>query len=686
MDSHWQKIRQDNPTIHALLQLVIARIYESKSLSVELPDLSQITEAIDTKLLFLQENKISFVELEISQDYLSHYAAQLLENSWLSPEEFLSIHTNIKGFGLTLLDLYKLENRALIILANEHQRNITDQILNISRLEDFSKKQKWNFQILYDSFWEVINEIVIEVETITSILDAISNDFYLGSSSVNKAIEKFCAKDITKAETLFKMLMQRARLSIASLIFYVLRGMARIDFPEAHGKAILLSEMPEPILCRVGIWVLGDFDYTNDQSGRLLNSTLERLQILRLNPNPEIDSYLVRSYEGLLKYTNSIQKILNEFVLSSNPSIWKTMISVLFMQADREHNEEWFRQAILNLVENQTFTLEELKTLDHCIDQYAKDDPQFAINLLENIATRWDFKVNGGFRNLVESLDQTIIQLSNLQLDILIFFFTQWIATKNYYLHYLAFEINNYFNQIPVTVDGRLGKSNKPTLTLSKQALDTYDEDTICNLMCRIVGHVIDAESMCALLLSALQQEPTSHKVVKLIKDLLVRYVLYNYPSEAGKYLKEKAEQVDLTTIERSAIQEVLAESNNYFEERQKLPRLKELQPPSQRTYLLRLAKGKQQKVIMQDAGKKSVFAQMCSSVVVLYGRSVVMERDNGHTEPMPLIQYSASCEIPQGELIDPIGQAYLRIYWQSVGMDTVEENDENISVEEENS
>ena len=164
------------------------------------------------------------------------------------------------------------------------------------------------------------------------------------------------------------MLMQRARLSIASLIFYVLRGMARIDFPEAHGKAILLSEMPEPILCRVGIWVLGDFDYTNDQSGRLLNSTLERLQILRLNPNPEIDSYLVRSYEGLLKYTNSIQKILNEFVLSSNPSIWKTMISVLFMQADREHNEEWFRQAILNLVENQTFTLEELKTLDHCID------------------------------------------------------------------------------------------------------------------------------------------------------------------------------------------------------------------------------------------------------------------------------------------------------------------------------
>lgn len=681
MDSHWQKIKQDNPAIHASLQLVAAQIYVSKSLSIELPDLSQITEAIDTKLLFLQEDKVSFVDLEICQDYISHYAAELLEKAWLNLEEFLTIHENIERFGISLSEFYLLENKALIILSNEYQRNIAEQVVKASALKH-SEKHKWTFRRLYDSFWEIINEI--EVESIIIVLDVMGDEFALGSSSIYKGIEQFCTKDITKAETFHKMLMQRANLSIASLIFYVLRGMARIDFPEAHRKAILLSEMPEPILRRVGIWVLGDFDYTNDQSGRLLNSTLERLQILRENPDPETDSYVVRCYEGLLKHTKEVQEILCEFVLCSNPAIWKTMISVLWMQAGKTHNEEWYKESILNLLKNQTFTLEELSTLDHCIDRYIKDDPHFAINLLVKIATRWDFKVNGGFRNLVESLHQTIIQLSNSQLDILKLFFTQWIASNNYYLHHLAFEINYYFNHIPVMVNDRLEKSNKPTLTLSKQALDTYDEDTICNLMCRIVGHVIiDAESMCALLLSALQQEPTSQKVVKFIKDLLVRYVLYNYPSEAGEYLKEKAEQADLTIIECSVIQEVLAESNYYFEERQKLPRLKELQPPSQRTYLLRLAKWKQQKVIMQDAEKKPVFTQILPPVVFLYGRSVLIERDNGDTELMPFISFSASCEIPQGELIDPIGQEYLRMNWRLVGM--VEENDENISVEEEN-
>jgi hypothetical protein len=259
---------------------------------------------------------------------------------------------------------------------------------------------------------------------------------------------------------------------------------------------------------------------------------------------------------------------------------------------------------------------------------------------------------------------------------------TQWVASRKQYLHFLAFDLNSYFYCIPVKVGDTLETSKNPTLVLSKEVLDTLDEETTSYVLCRIAGYVIDASSLCALLLSALQREPLLQPIIELVTELLISYVLFNYPGEAGEYLKNKAKADDITEIEAKVIQEALSQSQSYLENRTKLPRLKEFQPSTQKAYLYRLAKWKQQKEMSERAEEHSVFRKIMPSVLFLYGKATVTEREGKFTDPIPFVSISASTEIPQGELIDPIGQAYLRIWWQNIGLSTTDEKTDQEGIE----
>jgi hypothetical protein len=49
------------------------------------------------------------------------------------------------------------------------------------------------------------------------------------------------------------------------------------------------------------------------------------------------------------------------------------------------------------------------------------------------------------------------------------------------------------------------------------------------------------------------------------------------------------------------------------------------------------------------------------------------MEQGDDFTEPSGLGEISYATELPRGELIDPVGQARLRMQWQSAGLDETE-------------
>ena len=180
---------------------------------------------------------------------------------------------------------------------------------------------------------------------------------------------------------------------------------------------------------------------------------------------------------------------------------------------------------------------------------------------------------------------------------------------------------------------------------------------------------------MCNFLLSILQKEHISESTINLVKRFLSGYVLFNYPNEAKKFVNSRIQKNELTELQERVAQEALSEFQNYTDARQALPTLKEFQISANRAYLYRLAQQRKQKKIQDESENKSVFSQFMPKRLFLYGKTISWEKESEFTEPQPLIPMSVSAELPQGEFIDPVGQAFNRCIWMSEGLSPSEES-----------
>jgi len=673
MFSHYQ----EKPGLHVVLQKISLKFYEeaSNSINLEQNDELEIEEAIKLGILVQKEEELSFKNLELLNEYLTHHIVNLILDNWNNIEIILKIHRKMIKLSSKILSKISLENQVLLLLNKQNSKSLVDLLIKVYKLKSSQEKQL--FIMLYRAFCKILPKLEISVESVISLLDFIGIDFDKVSYAIYKGIEEFAAQDKDIAENLYSSLMSRNDKPCATLLCYVLVGISRSDFAEAHRRALTFCDREESILRRVGISVLGRLKYETDEARELLPITLNKLQILRTIFDPEISFVIVRSFEFLVKYTDEAKKTFTELVVDAEPLIWKNSLSSLFQLARDEYTQEWYKKALLKLIKTQKFTSEELGTLDYCIAQYVNNDPNFTVQLIELIAKNWNFNNKYGDKGLVESLYESIFALQKLYLINLNYFFTNWIASKHQYLHLLAFELNSNFNSILVKVDDTIERNKDPILALRKEVLDTLDETTTICVLLRIVGYVINTQSLCKLLLSALAKEPISQEIIDLVTDLLVNYVLFNYPGEATDYLNARRQIESITKVERDVIDQALSTSKEYLDNRNKLPPLKEFQASIQKTYLYRLAKWKQQNEIREAGEAKSIFRFIMPERLFLYGKAVSSEQKGEITQPTPLIPMSTSYEIPQGELIDPLGQAWSRIHWQQIGLELTEQKSE---------
>jgi hypothetical protein len=238
---------------------------------------------------------------------------------------------------------------------------------------------------------------------------------------------------------------------------------------------------------------------------------------------------------------------------------------------------------------------------------------------------------------------------------------TRWFASSEQRLHRAARDV------VHDTYD--ISGRREPWLMLSKPVLDELDEQTIIYALQRIMGHVLTSRTLAALLLSATRRESCSREFLGFVARALAGYVLYNYPHEAGDYLRKRLEADDAFRPETEVARAALDRSDAYLAALDGLPLLKEFQPPSQHLYLLRLAEHRQQTKIMDRTKQSSVLLNIMPELPLKYGRSHFMERDDGFTEPSELVPFSVSAEKPRGEILDPIGQMFRRLEWQFAGL-----------------
>ena len=458
MASLWQKNKENLPEIHSILQFVTAQIYEKVSIKVEIsncPDVD-IQKAVESDSLVFKDKKVFFKDFEILREYLVYHIIEIMESQWSKVEKIIEIHADFSRF-CRRFNLGKLENEVLIKLANERSKDLSNCLIKVSEFRDF-ENLKYSFHKLYTSFWEVLPNINVNSEKIISILDAIDSDFDKGGVAIFRSIEEICERDTHIANNLYDQLIARKNYSFACLIFNILQGKSKVNLSEAHQKALNLLNPDDPILCRSGISILGAFNYEDDDSGELLKLTLKKLEYFRSNFNPETDTALVLAYKDLIKQTDEVQNIFKELASSSNPTILKHTLDSLFDLVKSEYSKEWYKTTLKKLVNSlnlDDFSLDDLRILDYCTEEYITTNPDFSIEIIELIANKWDFNIYNN-ENLIDIFKETFRKLSNSKIEFLKYSFTQWVASNSQKYHLLAYHIYCYFISIPVKVDNRL--------------------------------------------------------------------------------------------------------------------------------------------------------------------------------------------------------------------------------------
>ena len=161
---------------------------------------------------------------------------------------------------------------------------------------------------------------------------------------------------------------------------------------------------------------------------------------------------------------------------------------------------------------------------------------------------------------------------------------------------------------------------------------------------------------MTSLLVSLLRTAPV--EAADVIVALLVDPILINYARIANEYLKPISE--DSTDLAHAAVQRALEGQQAYLEGLRSIGNVPELRPSEREQQLEWQRRSDSMAEAWRAARKKSIFAQIASESLILYGtRAVSWFKDHADERQRietPMKSFSHSFEMPRVDIVDPVG------------------------------
>lgn len=626
-----------------------------------------MTVALELGLLQSKDGGISFSDPDVRRDYLVRHTASLALEVWDDPKSFADFFEDAEYRTLGFGTRREVTTVVLLVLANDHGKDVVGRVGQVAELGTEGEGRNRLFRNLYHPLCEALPDLVVDsrrlADALESVMQATSSDGTAGW--IHVPVERLAARSRAGAEDLYETFVSRSGSPVATFVAPILVGLAKHDLKEAHRRALALTKAEQPALRKAGVGALGHFDYLGANRADLLESTWESLEAIRTEQSPERGQVLAKAYGDLLPQKHESAEALVELASHPDPATRHQVAAILSLQNDGTRGESWYRDALTNLASVPTAHSGTWQELDHCASDCAESTPDLAIAFMEAVVLGRDYGGDGERGELPEMLGGTFSELIVNNPDALEAAITRWFASEERRLHRAARDVVRH-SQVH-TIEG-----GNPWPKLSKRVLDELDEQTVVHALKRIMGHVVTGgHYIAALLLSAVRRDSCSPDFMDFVAWTLGEHVLYNFPGEAGDYLRSRIESGDVTEAEREVVRAALDHSEAYFAALRNLPELVELRVPSRRLHPLHLGRLKQQAAISEEADKRSVLASLMPTVPLKYGRGFFTEQHDGdYTEPSTLGEISHSMELPRGELIDPIGQQLKRIRWQSAGLD----------------
>lgn len=661
---NWSRHGKEQPEDHAKFEELARLLFEAGGSLPQRRDLDEewIRHAVAVDAVKVDGDQVAFADPNIRDEYVSHYVAARAAEEWDSPERVVGLLSRVHRVSIRTGSSRNFSAVALQLLHEWHGRDVLGLVAHLARCGEVTRHQFWS---VYSDFCKTLPHIEVEAiplaEALSDICEATAGDYAGGF--VYEAVEQLAKKSATLAEALVAEFVSRSGTPVISFAPSALVGLYQFDPDVAHKTALDWTHGEQADVRRAGMAALGSFAYEGKSDPRL-TATKERLAELRSKPAPNTDYVLIRTHSNLLKVAPDLGKGLGRLMERDEPSSRHEAARALMAWKDTQTLEPWWLGGVESLAHTPTEEAGTLRFLDHALATAAETYPHVAITFLER------FVSERSEEDLVKTDISELLPLTSRYLhtsgkDALEAAVTRWFISTDDRLHRLA----HHF----VQTHSRPQNAAEPDdLVLDLAELRRLDEETIIHALKRIMGWVVGGRPLAVLLVSALSRppdDPDSDSVAQFLAEELADFVLYNYPGDAGEFIRKRADEHRGTRTGR-ILQRALEESETYYDALRGLPQLQELRPPDRRMHLIGLSHAKMQSKIMDEARRTSAILDVMQRIPLKYGRGFFSRNEEGgFSTTAPLTSFSHEVEIPRGEVINPVGFALHRLMLRRSGL-----------------
>lgn len=496
------------------------------------------------------------------------------------------------------------------------------------------------------NFWftrNILEEILIDIN-ISSVKIALQCIEHLikeaGSDGASHSILTKFKQKLEQDNILFEqilVLFQENPILYKEFMGVIIMAGTKSDFEIFLKMNLELSNHADKELKCGAIHLLGKLDYPNKST---IEVTLKRLISLGANESDDdilantTYSYLELIYKEPTLFNGSSESFLNDILSKAKEFTFFKISQILFFhKRDKETNNPNHIKITLKLYESlQTNLASELGTVRNIGMAFPiNNQDKLIIGYLELI----EFHLENGVQ--LESFD--IKHLFHNNIELLQKIITRWLSLGKYKI---CLSVGEFFE----LNDNRLIKPD----------FDFIDNNcSIKNILIayRAVGNLISHNKILLYFLIYLM-DVSNESESSQIADLIFDFILINYPHQKDDIVQWNN---NLNQNTHKELVKITKKVENYLEELNSIPKIKELYPPIENIIEYNRVHSEWMTKGFNEANEKSgILSQLFTPVIMLYGDKVIVrQKINGKENRMeePMSCHSVSIDMPRMLVID---------------------------------
>jgi hypothetical protein len=469
-----------------------------------------------------------------------------------------------------------------------------------------------------------------------------------------KSFEDLVVKQPEFTRNLLEELLKQDKPYVVGYVSTLYQSLSKNNEREIHKELCTLKTHKSKYVLMAVADALGALNYKPSKNQSLVKKTFNVLEELEAKNLDEVKRIAVFAYMKLFDYSEQSKNKLIKLSESNQPLILGALSHVLLCTQEKSGNEQWFSDVLLNLTNTSCDDKGIIENIDFVLAGLIEKNDNW--DLAEGFFISWLQNSNYNSKNdkLSDLFNSTIAAIVNRRekFEILL---TKFFNHDSFKIHGAASELISYCQLHKVS-----------QLNLDKKLLKSMSYED-CLYICRkVLGYVISSEYLCSLCFSILDKSPRNKKLKGLIYSVFRSHIGENYPGRTIEFLKKVSSQTKSINKKQVADQ-VVEDIENYFSERESLPKLNELIAPKQRSQKIFIESNKKMKAAMEEAQQNSIVSMIASRIVLKHGKGSFHFMDGKYSNISKLGLYSKNMEMPHAEITHPVDAALERMNFRLV-------------------